>query len=501
MKKTDVVVIGSGISGLTVAALLAKKGKSVTIIERTPRLGGALKRFSRQGVSFDVGFHYTGCLSDGEILSMLWEYLGVLPRLKVKPIPTGGYDALAIDGFERIVRAYFSYEQLIDELHHVFPDESAAIIKYFAAVRDICREIPFYNPELPLTPFLRGFKAQSVSLLQYLQSLTSNPFLQSVLASPAFLYGVPVSKASLAVHAMVAHGFHSGSYGVDGGGQAVVDAFLQVLSFADVNLLTRQHVDSIDVKDGQVAGVVTDQGNYISCDDVVYTGHPAAVPSMVPEEIFRPVYRKRLQGLENTCSMFAVFAVTEDAATRQSLQNVNYFHMPRGAMVLPEKSLPLAKRALMMTMPGCRDSGDLKKNGPGVILLRPALWEDAARFEMTTQGKRSDDYLAWKEEVAAEMVHSCGKYWGAIGKGLRILSVGTPLTFRDELSAPEGGAYGVQHGIAQLNPGARTRLPGFWLSGQSTLMTGVVGAALAGMVSAGEMIGLESLWEEVRQCR
>ena len=495
------VVVGSGISGLTAAALLAKKGKSVTIVERTARPGGALKRFTRQGVSFDVGFHYTGCLGEGEILTMLWEHLGVLPRLTVKPFPVDGHDALTIEGFDQIVRAYFSYEQLGDELHRVFPEESGAINQYFAAVRDICRDIPFYNPDLPLTPFLRGFKEQSAPLGQYLQSLTANPFLQSVLASPAFLYGVPASKASLAVHAMVAHGFHSGTYGIDGGGQAIVDAFLEVLSGAGVDILLRQQVESIVVKDGQVAGVVTDQGESISCSDVVYTGHPAAVPAMVPEEIFRPIYRKRLLELQNTCSMFAVFAVAEDAATQQKLDNVNYFYVPKGAMVLPEQPVPLAKRAMMMTMPGCRDSVDLKKNGPGVILLRPALWEEVERFKGSTQRTRSDDYLAWKEEVAAEMVHSCGEYWGTVGKGLRPLSIGTPLTFRDELFAPEGGAYGAQHSNSQLNPGARTRLPGLWLSGQSTLMTGVVGAALAGMVSVGEMIGLEPLWDEVRRCR
>ncbi|MDH3359398.1 MAG: NAD(P)/FAD-dependent oxidoreductase, partial [Desulfobulbaceae bacterium] len=480
---------------------LAKKGKSVTIVERTSRPGGALKRFKRHGVPFDVGFHYTGCLGEGEILSMLWDYVGVLPQLEVKPFSASGHDALTIDGFDQTVRAYFSYEKLGDELRRIFPEESGAIKQYLEDVQNVCLDIPFYNPDLPLTPFLRGFRPPSVSLAQYLETLTKNPFLQAVLASPAFLYGVPASEAGFDVHAMVAHGFYTGAYGIDGGGQAIVEAYLQVLSKAGVDILVRQQVESIVVKDGVVAGVVTDKGTIIDCDDVIYTGHPSAVPAMVPEEVFRPVYRKRLIELKNTCSMFMVFAVAEDVSSLQMLDNVNYFHIPRGASILPDESMPMKDRALMMTAPGCRDSSNLTTHGSGVILFRPGLWDEVKCYQGTTHKTRPDEYLAWKEEIAAEMIHSCGEYWGDVGKSLRPLSIGTPLTFRDELAAPEGAAYGAQHSMTQFNPGARTRLPGLWLSGQSTLMTGVVSAALAGMVCVGEMTDLEPLWEEVRQCR
>ena len=60
--KADVIIIGSGISGLTAAAILAAKDRKVVIIEKQPRIGGALKRFRRSNIPFDVGFHYTGCL-------------------------------------------------------------------------------------------------------------------------------------------------------------------------------------------------------------------------------------------------------------------------------------------------------------------------------------------------------------------------------------------------------------------------------------------------------
>ena len=71
----------------------------------------------------------------------------------------------------------------------------------------------------------------------------------------------------------------------------------------------------------------------------------------------------------------------------------------------------------------------------------------------------------------------------------------SPLTFFDELAMPEGSAYGPQFCLGQYNPGARTKVEGLLLGGQGTLMPGVVGASLSGLIAAGEIEGLEPLWK------
>ena len=499
--KCDVVIIGSGIAGLTAAAILARQGRQVIVVEKQSRPGGALKRFKRDKIAFDVGFHYTGGLGEGEILRFLWEYCGVIPKLDIIPFPASGHDAFHIYGYDRTVRAYFSYKQLTGELKKHFPSQSSAIDVYLSRIQDICFTIPFYNPDLPLTPFLQGYKSRPQSLSAYLQNLTGNPVLQAILASPAFLYGVPVTKASLEVHATVAHSFYSGAYAINGGGQAIVDAFGAVLKKYDVEILTGHTVNTICVDRERVVSVITSGEKSIDCTDVIFTGHPADVLGMVPASVFRPAYRTRLTELHNTISMFAVFGTVSGDSSREYMKWTNHCLIPSGLELIPEKATTQSgQHALLLTSPGCRDKNMLQQNRNGVILLRPAFLEEVESFQNSSKNNRPEAYIIYKEKIACEMLHAAGKIWNDCGE-IHPIAIGTPLTFRDELTAPQGSAYGAMHCLGQFNPGARTRLCGLWLSGQSTLMAGVVGASLSGMVTAGEITGLETLWENVRQCR
>jgi phytoene dehydrogenase-like protein len=61
MEQTDIVIIGSGIGGLSCAALLARYGLSVLVCESHAILGGAAHGFEYQGFKFDsVPSPYSG---------------------------------------------------------------------------------------------------------------------------------------------------------------------------------------------------------------------------------------------------------------------------------------------------------------------------------------------------------------------------------------------------------------------------------------------------------
>lgn len=74
MGKVDVVVIGAGAAGLTAAALLAKEGRSVSVVEASPWLGGRGMAVPEEGFRLNLGGHLLEDSGGG--LTKVFEYLG-----------------------------------------------------------------------------------------------------------------------------------------------------------------------------------------------------------------------------------------------------------------------------------------------------------------------------------------------------------------------------------------------------------------------------------------
>ena len=52
--RTDAVIVGGGLAGLTVAALLARAGRSVTLFEKASHLGGRAITTDQYGFLFNL---------------------------------------------------------------------------------------------------------------------------------------------------------------------------------------------------------------------------------------------------------------------------------------------------------------------------------------------------------------------------------------------------------------------------------------------------------------
>ena len=73
----DVAVLGAGIGGLTAAALLARQGLDVQLLEAHHQSGGCAGTFRRRGYVFDVGATQVAGLEPGGIHARIFEQLGV----------------------------------------------------------------------------------------------------------------------------------------------------------------------------------------------------------------------------------------------------------------------------------------------------------------------------------------------------------------------------------------------------------------------------------------
>ena len=66
----DIVVIGAGLTGLTTAYTLARKGREVTVLERMDKAGGQIQTHAENGFVFESGPN-TGVVSVPEVAELM----------------------------------------------------------------------------------------------------------------------------------------------------------------------------------------------------------------------------------------------------------------------------------------------------------------------------------------------------------------------------------------------------------------------------------------------
>jgi phytoene dehydrogenase-like protein len=75
----DVVVVGGGIGGLAVAALLSARGMNVCLLERQSQVGGCIARVEFSGHDFEPGMGLYTSFAPGGIYEKLFAQLPVDP--------------------------------------------------------------------------------------------------------------------------------------------------------------------------------------------------------------------------------------------------------------------------------------------------------------------------------------------------------------------------------------------------------------------------------------
>jgi C-3',4' desaturase CrtD len=129
----EVVVVGGGIGGLTVAALLAQRGVNVCLLERESRVGGCAAAFEKFGYSFEPGYGlFTGWEPDG-IHQRIFSELAVNPPEQREC--ESAYVVRLPDAAEiKISRDQSQFEW---QLSQYFPECADEAIKFFRETRRV----------------------------------------------------------------------------------------------------------------------------------------------------------------------------------------------------------------------------------------------------------------------------------------------------------------------------------------------------------------------------
>lgn len=122
----DVVVVGAGIGGLTVAALLSARGMSVCVLERQSQVGGCIARVEFSGREFEPGMGIYTSFGNGEIYTRVFDQLPVeMPQTIVLSRP---YVVRLADGTDVRLMAGDGF---LDELRAAFPECADQAIEFY----------------------------------------------------------------------------------------------------------------------------------------------------------------------------------------------------------------------------------------------------------------------------------------------------------------------------------------------------------------------------------
>jgi len=470
--KYDTIVIGGGVSGLACALLRAHKGERVAVIERSARLSPTLEGFVRRGTYMDSGFHYAGSIGHDGLLRHLLHKLGLSGLLN------GAAHSLDTVDRVRFLRPAFDFsfpqgwETLEQRLCQVFPADGQGVKSFLTEVRGLW--------EQGRTAFVQDcgrslgmlFTSSGGSLQEALDRCTGNPVLQGLLSSHAVLYGTLAKETSLLFHSQVAGSYYESAGLIEGGGRAWVEAFQEALSDAGVELMCARKVSRIHLDDQRgFAAVELETGERLSAGRCISTAHPKLTLEMVPPNAFTPAYRRRVRELEETPSAVVLYGRCPSATFSGNLILADEPHTIADWMRLPVEARPLFVSSPVGTAT-C-----------GVSVICPATLADVPGSGDCGDGERPEGYRAWKMELGDRLVRRLAGYAHDLVGGFELLDVATPLTFRDRLSSPKGGLYGVKHRLVDMPLLPRTSVKGLYLSGQAVVAPGVLGALCASFLT------------------
>lgn len=486
--KFDTVVIGSGITGLTAALVLAQRGQRVAIVEKNRFAAPLLRRFKRGGVWCDPGFHYSGGFEPGGALSVIFRYLRMGESIRPVPMNADGFDVLRMGEME--VSIPVGVGRVEEALLAAFPRSERAVRGYIEKVNAIMSLTPFLSFDLDYRDFSNNQHMIDESLDSFLDGLGAEKTLKELLGQYGqFLYGVPGNEVPFYIHALIMGSFYRSPQTLANGGDELVDAFLQRLAQEGVTLLYGSPAVGIEVDNNRtIKGVKLGNGEMLECGNCIGTMHPGLLADMLPGGAVRPAFLSRLRGLENTEAAFAMYLEVDDVPAR--LTDANFYRL-RHPDALTHNSI------LAIMMAGSMGRGIRKK---GLCVLKESPNSPVSK-ELYGTSRRAGEYLEYKEMETADTIERLLECYPEMRGKIRVADSATRYTYERYTGTPGGSMYGVKHSVNQIKLSSMTSIRGLYLAGQSILMPGVMGGAVSGVVTAANIIGLETVWNEVKQWR
>lgn len=280
--KIDVAIIGSGVGGLTTAALLARRGLKVAVYEHHLIPGGSASHFNRKGYCFDVGASLLYTLGERGKANFLHRILAEIDE-PIKSI----LDPIQIhyhlpEGLE--IRAHYDRERFLSELIAIFPDEAEAIRKFYNkldtifALMDSLDYISIEDMEAGMKfAFTRPISAIRLAINSFkdlgtlARRMFKNPKLLRFIDLECYSWALVGASATPLINASIVIGDrHVGGVRYPlGGVNQIPYALVRGLEKFGSNIHYRTRIEKIITENGRATALVTKDGQEIKAKVIV----------------------------------------------------------------------------------------------------------------------------------------------------------------------------------------------------------------------------------------
>ncbi|ANM30281.1 FAD-dependent oxidoreductase [Acidobacteria bacterium Mor1] len=507
----DAIVIGSGMGGLTCAALLARDGERVLVLEKHYTAGGFTHVFKRSGYEWDVGIHYIGGVNHPRaLLYTLFHYLsrGELEWADMGEI----YDRVwfgdehfdfrkGAENFKAGLKERFPEpedQQAIDRYVELVKQANEASRTFFAE-KAVPRAVSWVAGGRMRKKYL-DFAGRTTR--EVLEELTRNEKLIGVLTAQYGDYGLPPGRSSFAMHALVSnHYLHGGAFPV-GGSSRIAETVAETIGAAGGLVLTNAPVESLILERNAAVGVRMADGRELRAPNIISSaGVVNTYRKLVPEEAGRSLgLPQQLDAVQPSVAHMGLYLGFKESTADLGLNKTNYWIYPDGSYDHDKNVEAFVADVnadfpvVYVSFPSAKDP-KWEERYPGratvdIITLAPYEWFD--RWKDSRWKKRGDDYEAFKEQISQRLLEVLYRYEPQLRGKVDHYELSTPLSTRDFVSYELGEIYGLSHDPARfeqrfLRP--RTPIKNLYLTGQDIVTCGVGGALLGGMVTVSAMKG------------
>ncbi|MBN1883242.1 MAG: NAD(P)/FAD-dependent oxidoreductase [Deltaproteobacteria bacterium] len=444
-KKFDAVVIGAGLGGMSAAAMLAKNGKSVMLLERHNVPGGYATSFRRGRFEFDISLHELSGVGSPEARGALFPYLeslGVTEKVEFIPmhqlyrVIDGDLDLTVPAGRDECNEFFMEH----------FPKETDGIEKFFDAMQDLMKD---YGGVIggasvgadDLTPekFPNFIKHGMKTYGEVLDDCITDQDLKNAL-SPYWGYGgLPPSKLPFHLMASIWEAYLGAPPAhIRGTCQALSNAFVEIVLENGGEVKFNCGVKKILTSSDKVTGVITDDDRKIQTSVIVSNANPLSTMidllglEHAPKAFMRDI-NSRIIGFSTFNVYLGLDCPPEEVGT---MVHENFINMGGDVDAIWERGFTLdPPESVLFTNYNATDP-QFSPPGTTVAVLLSVCYARPWYYIPP------DQYVETKNAYAEALLSVSEKHFPGFRDHIEVIEVSTPVTNMRYTGNPGGTIYG-----------------------------------------------------------